>query len=312
MLSDLTIRGLQVTVTLPDAIHATQPALVTIVLANRKRRLASYSVALEALDRPLPGRGRTGRPALPLAVSPDPRRPAPRHRAEGPPGSRHSPAARLRAADPRRDRAGRRVGDHARRARTAAAAEAPGGHGLSLRALRQDRPAAPLRRGGPRVPGRPPGAAAGDPRGRERRGRGPPAGARARPLQPARVPGGRRAAPDPLAHHAPSRGASWCGSSRRRRPRTRGSCSPAPARRTAERLERALSEAASLAVHLLRGGTGWSWRAPPGAVPLDRGRGQERRILTALALYAPPGPGGRRRLRRGRRLREMRISLDSA
>ena len=30
MLSDLTIRGLQVTVTLPDAIHATQPALVTI------------------------------------------------------------------------------------------------------------------------------------------------------------------------------------------------------------------------------------------------------------------------------------------
>ena len=56
MLSDLTIRGLQVTVTLPEAIHATQPALVTIVLANRKRRLASYSVALEALDRPLPGR----------------------------------------------------------------------------------------------------------------------------------------------------------------------------------------------------------------------------------------------------------------
>ena len=60
MLSDLTIRGLQVTVTLPDAIHATQPALVTILLANRKRRLASYSVVLEALDRPLPGRGRSG------------------------------------------------------------------------------------------------------------------------------------------------------------------------------------------------------------------------------------------------------------
>jgi len=56
MLSDLTIRGLHVTVTVPDAIHATQPALVTIVLANRKRRLASYSVALEALDRPLPRR----------------------------------------------------------------------------------------------------------------------------------------------------------------------------------------------------------------------------------------------------------------
>jgi uncharacterized protein (DUF58 family) len=56
MLSDLTIRGLHVTVTVPDAIHATQPALVTIVLGNRKRRLASYSVTLEALDRPVPGR----------------------------------------------------------------------------------------------------------------------------------------------------------------------------------------------------------------------------------------------------------------
>src|SRR5215510_5831027 len=58
MLSDLTIRGLRVTVTLPDAIHATQPALVAITLANRKRRFASYSLALEALDRPpTPRRG---------------------------------------------------------------------------------------------------------------------------------------------------------------------------------------------------------------------------------------------------------------
>src|SRR5512134_2899841 len=54
MLSDLTVRGLQVTAVLPDAIHATQPALITIALANRKRRLASYSVALEGLDRPPP------------------------------------------------------------------------------------------------------------------------------------------------------------------------------------------------------------------------------------------------------------------
>src|SRR5262249_58137772 len=58
MLSDLTIRALHVTVTRPDAIHAGQPALVTIALVNRKRRLASYSVTLEALDRPLPGRTR--------------------------------------------------------------------------------------------------------------------------------------------------------------------------------------------------------------------------------------------------------------
>ena len=56
-----------------------------------------------------------------------------------------------------------------------------------------------------------------------------------------------------------------------------------------ERLERALSEAASLAVHLLRSGTGVELAGAAGAVPLDRGRGQERRILTALALYVPPG-----------------------
>ena len=70
MLSDLTIRGLHVTVTLPDAIHATQPALVTIVLANRKRRLASYSVTLEALDGRRAG---TARLLCPLAASPHPR-----------------------------------------------------------------------------------------------------------------------------------------------------------------------------------------------------------------------------------------------
>ncbi len=168
--------------------RAGQPEAAARVLLGRARGAGS----------PVAGPDRAVRP---LAASPHARRPAPCHRTEGPPGSRDSPAARLRAADSRRDRAGRRVGDHARHARTAAAAEAPGGHGLSLRALRQDRPAASLRRGRPRVPGRSSGAPAGDPRGHERRGRGPPARARARPLQPARVPGGRRAAPDPLAHH---------------------------------------------------------------------------------------------------------------
>src|SRR5262249_28265983 len=58
MLSDLTVRGLHVTVTLPDAIHATHAALVTIALPNRTRRFASSAVALEALALPLPGRSR--------------------------------------------------------------------------------------------------------------------------------------------------------------------------------------------------------------------------------------------------------------
>ncbi len=137
MLSDLTIRGLHVTVTLPDAIHATQPALVTIVLANRKRRLASYSPRARGAGPPAP---RAERPLRSLAASPDPRRPASRHRAQGPPGSRDSPAAGLRRANSRRERARRRVGDHAARSRTAAAAETPGRHGVSVRALRQDGP----------------------------------------------------------------------------------------------------------------------------------------------------------------------------
>ncbi len=59
------------------------------------------------------------------------------------------------------------------------------------------------------------------------------------------------------------------------------------------RLEAALSEAASLAVHLLRAGALVEVAAAGLHVPLARGRAQERRILTALALYGPEGsPSG--------------------
>jgi uncharacterized protein (DUF58 family) len=76
-------------------------------------------------------------------------------------------------------------------------------------------------------------------------------------------------------------------------------------------LERALSEAASLALHLLRRGTGVELAGAAGVIPLGQGRGQERRILTALALYAPPG---RRDPETGERgaLREIRVALDPA
>lgn len=53
-----------------------------------------------------------------------------------------------------------------------------------------------------------------------------------------------------------------------------------------ERLEQALSRAASLAVHLLRSGVRVELVGPATA-PLGAGAGQERRILTALALYDP-------------------------
>ena len=59
-------------------------------------------------------------------------------------------------------------------------------------------------------------------------------------------------------------------------------------------LEAALSEAASLATHLIRGGAGVELIGPGFFVRLGRGRPHLHRVLTALALYDPgvPGPGG--------------------
>jgi len=85
--------------------------------------------------------------------------------------------------------------------------------------------------------------------------------------------------------------------------------------RDAGRLEAALSEAASIAAHLARAGAGVELAGAGLFVPLGRGLGQVRRILTALALYDPrasaagaaePGPAGRG----GRSLREVRVELD--
>ena len=61
-------------------------------------------------------------------------------------------------------------------------------------------------------------------------------------------------------------------------------------RRDPARLEAALSEAASLAVHLLRAGALVHVTGAGLHVPLGRGRSQERRILAALALYDPERP----------------------
>jgi uncharacterized protein (DUF58 family) len=77
----------------------------------------------------------------------------------------------------------------------------------------------------------------------------------------------------------------------------------------AARLERAVSEVASLAVHFLRAGVGVELRGPGLEVPLGRGRHQERRILTALALYEPGRATGVD-LPAPRSLREIRVGLD--
>ncbi|MBI4635338.1 MAG: DUF58 domain-containing protein [Candidatus Rokubacteria bacterium] len=80
-------------------------------------------------------------------------------------------------------------------------------------------------------------------------------------------------------------------------------------RRDPARLEVGLSEAASLAVHLLRSGGTLELVGPGVLVSLGRGRAQERRVLQALALYDPTVPAPARRPAE-RPLRELRVRLD--
>ena len=87
-------------------------------------------------------------------------------------------------------------------------------------------------------------------------------------------------------------------------------------RRGAEALERGLSEAASLAVALIRAGAGVELAGPDCAVPFGHGRAHLRRVLAALALYdaetpraEPASPAGAEMLRGHRPLREIRIAL---
>ena len=87
--------------------------------------------------------------------------------------------------------------------------------------------------------------------------------------------------------------------------------------RDPERREAGLSEAASLAVHLLRAGALVEVMGAGLFVPPGRGRAQERRILAALALYEPGGsvPAGGAAGATGRGgapapgLREVRIGI---
>jgi uncharacterized protein (DUF58 family) len=75
-------------------------------------------------------------------------------------------------------------------------------------------------------------------------------------------------------------------------------------------LEGGLSEAASLAVALIRAGAGVELVGGGVAVPLGHGRAHLRRVLTALALYEPGAPGlAPDPARAGRRLREIRVPL---
>ena len=306
MLSDLTIRGLHATVTVPDAIHATQPALVTIALTNRKRRLASYSVALEALDRPLTGKGRLFARWRPRRTLDD------RLRAIGLKDRRGLGAPRRLAYVPQISAAtewvvgweitlaarGRR-----RLPRLRATTAFPFGLFVKIGPpLLFDEeilvfPAVhPV---SPRDVGR---ATSGESVAR-RRGRG-------HDLYNLRA---YRAGDEPHLIHWPTSAKSGSLIVRELEEDTTEDARivlTGTGMADRERLERALSEAASLAVHLLRRGTGVELGGAAGVVPLGQGRGQERRILTALALYSPPGPGRGAGAASAGEMREIRICLD--
>jgi len=311
MLSDLTVRGLHVSVTLPDAIHATQPALVTIALANRKRRLASYSVALEALDRPLPGRsGRFAR-WLPRRTLDD------RLRAIGLKDRRGLGAPRRLAYVPRIPAGTEHVvgweitfAARGRRRLPRLRATTAFPFGLFVKIgppLLFDEEVLVF----PAIhPVRLPEiwqTASGDSAAR-RRGRG-------HDLYNLRT---YRAGDEPHLIHWPTSAKSGGlmvreledDATEDTRLVLVGTGASGP-----ERLEQAISRAASLAVHLLRGGTAVELTGPAGVVPLGRGRAQERRILTALALYAPRAESGRAGTESepstSNRLREIRIELDA-
>ncbi|MEX2147562.1 MAG: DUF58 domain-containing protein [Candidatus Rokuibacteriota bacterium] len=75
----------------------------------------------------------------------------------------------------------------------------------------------------------------------------------------------------------------------------------------AARVEQAVSEAASLAVHLVRAGGRVELAAPGLLVPLGRGAAHTRRLLTALALWQPAATAAP--ARGAGRLRELHVSL---
>lgn len=79
--------------------------------------------------------------------------------------------------------------------------------------------------------------------------------------------------------------------------------------RDGARLERGLSEAASLAVELLRAGAAVELAGPGVLVAAGTGRRQEREVLTALALYDPATAAGAARCQSLTRMREMRVVL---
>jgi uncharacterized protein (DUF58 family) len=306
LLSDFTVRGLRVRVTLPERFHAGQAALVMVSIENGKRGLSSYSIQVEALDRPAPG--------------------APRARARGPRRTlddwlgliglkdRRGIGAPRRLAyvphlPPRSERlVGWEVTLPARGRRRLPRLRASTGFpfGLFVKTsppLLVDETVLVFPAVHP-VPVPPLAAAGAGDSAARRRGRG-------HDLYNLRA---YRAGDEPHLIHWRTTARSGSLTVRELEEDTTEDARivlTGTGAMDAAGLERALSRAASLAVQLLRRGVGVELTGAAGRVPLGRGADQERRILTALALYGAPDAGRPPEdLGVGGPAREFRISLD--
>jgi len=255
ILSELVMRGLELTGVEPEEIHAGQPALFGAHVANGKRRLTSYSITIELLSpgaRPrflyLP---RLGPGAERLVTWEDvlPRRG--RHRLAGVRITTRFPFALfLKSGQP---------------LLTSEVVVFPAARPISPELLRQL------------------GATGHAPA--RRRGRGTD-------LYNLR---GYRSGDDPRLIHWRSSAKTQRLTVRELEAETTEDTRlilAGAGARPGEALEAGLSEAAGLATHLIRAGAGVELVGPGFFVRLGRGRPHLSRVLTALALYDPAAPGG--------------------
>jgi len=284
ILSEQAMRGLGLTAVTPEELYAGSPALLGATLTNRKRWLTSYSVTLELLAPEARALESSSRFIYFRRIE--------------------AGAARLATWEetlPRRGRrplAGVRIttrfpfGLFMKAGRPALTGEVlvfPAVHPV---------PAAPLGRLGDTG-----GSAA------RRRGRG-------NDLYNLRA---YRAGDDPRFIHWRSSAKAEALMVREHEADTSHDCRlvlAGPGRAGTEALEGGLSEAASLAVALIRAGAGVELAGPDLFVPLGHGRPHLRRVLTALALYEPAAPGSAPAAPVDaesplgpRRLREIRVPL---
>ena len=268
VLSDQSIRGLHLAAVLPEKIYAGRPALFGATIANRKRRLVSYSISIEVVGSapgPVVGSAAAKRVLYVPRLEAGAERLCTWEATLPTRGHRRLPGLRITTRFP--------FGLFVKAGGVILESEVlvyPAVHPVSPEQLRQ--------LGG-----------AGDAAAR-RRGRG-------HDLYNLRQ---YRPGDDPRLIHWRSSAKTQALTVRELEEDTAldtrlvlegtGAADPA-------RLEQGLSEAASLAAHLIRAEAGVELVGPGVWVPLGRGRGHESKLLTALALYDPgalPGMGQRR------------------